>query len=300
MSAVPVVTQRLRVYQPSPIKRVRSTKAQVEKRRASLRRIVAEQKPMTVRQVFYQATVLGIVEKAETGYNKVQNDLARMGRKGQLPYEWLADSTRWQRKPRTFNSPQEALEETARLYRKSLWSDANAYVEIWLEKDALAGVVFPITSAFDVPLMSARGYASLTFLFEAAEYMASLEVPVHVYHLGDFDPSGVNAGEKIEQTLRHLAPEAEIHFERLAVNATQIRDWGLPTRATKESDTRSKGFGAISVELDTIPPDRLRDLVQRAIERHLPPDQYRVLVAAEASEQRLMNGLVGMLSEAAR
>ena len=59
---------------------------------------------------------------------------------------------------------QDALEETARLYRKSLWADADAYVEIWLEKDALSGVVYPVTSQFDVPLMVARGYASLSFL----------------------------------------------------------------------------------------------------------------------------------------
>ena len=59
-----------------------------------------------------------------------------------MPYGWLADNTRWQRKPRTFDSIEEALEETARFYRKALWTDADCYVEIWLEKDALAGVVY--------------------------------------------------------------------------------------------------------------------------------------------------------------
>ena len=119
---------------------------------------------------------------------------------------WLADSTRWQRKPRTFNSVEEALENTARLYRKALWSSIPAYVEVWLEKDALAGVVYPITSKFDVPLMVARGYASLSFLSEAAEYIADLEVPAHIYHLGDFDPSGQDAARAIEETLRKIRP----------------------------------------------------------------------------------------------
>ena len=31
-------------------------------------------------------------------------------------------------------------------YRKALWADADAYVEVWLEKDALAGVIYPITA----------------------------------------------------------------------------------------------------------------------------------------------------------
>ena len=92
---------------------------------------------MTVRQVFYQATVRGLVDKSEAGYNKVQTDLVLMRRAGYLPYGWLADSTRWQRKPQTFNGVEEALQETARLYRKALWAETDCYVEIWLEKDAL-------------------------------------------------------------------------------------------------------------------------------------------------------------------
>src|SRR5262249_35124305 len=107
---------------------------------------------------------------------------------------------------------------------------------------------------YDVPLMVARGYASLSFLHSAAEYINELDVPAYIYHLGDFDPSGVNAGEKIEQTLRELAPDAEIVFERLAVTQEQIEAWELPTRPTKKSDSRSKNFGDISVELDAVDP----------------------------------------------
>src|SRR5215510_2908239 len=145
-----------------------------------------------------------------------------MRRAGELPYHWLADNTRWQRKPDTFDSVEDALRETARFYRKNLWADADSYVEIWLEKDALSGVIYPITSMFDVPLMVARGYASLSFLHSAAEYINTLDVPTYIYHLGDFDPSGVNAGEKIEQTLQEMAPDADIMFKRLAVPDEQI------------------------------------------------------------------------------
>jgi hypothetical protein len=286
-------------YQTSPIKRGRrhrSTKAEVEERRNLLLAIIYDGKPMTVRQVFYQATVRGLVEKAESGYAKVQTDLTVMRRAGDLPYDWLADNTRWQRRPRTFSSVEEALKETAKFYRKSLWDDADAYVEIWLEKDALSGVIYPITSMYDVPLMVARGYASLSFLYSAAEYINELTVPAHIYHLGDFDPSGVNAGEKIEETLRELAPDAEICFERIAVTEEQIADWDLPTRPTKKSDTRSKAFGDISVELDAIEPNQLRAIVQEAIEQHLPADQFEVLKAAEVSEREIISRLVGNIT----
>jgi hypothetical protein len=279
-------------YQASHIKRSRATKAEVEARREALLDIIDDGKPMTVRQVFYQATVHGLVEKAESGYAKVQIDLTKMRRDGSLPYDWLADNTRWQRKPRTFSSVEEALQDTARFYRKSLWTDAHSYVEIWLEKDALAGVLYPVTSMYDVPLMVARGYASLSFLYSAAEYINTLDVRPYIYHLGDFDPSGVNAGEKIEETLRELAPDVDIVFERIAVTPEQIEEWELPTRLTKASDTRSKGFGAISVELDAVEPNQLRAIVQEAIEVHLPAAQFEVLKAAEKSEREIISKLV--------
>ena len=282
-------------YPASLIKRHRSTKAEVERRRAALLEIVSVMRPMTVRQVFYQATVRNVVEKSEAGYTKVQTDLVQMRRAGTLPYDWLADNTRWQRKPRTFYSVQQALDDTARLYRKALWADADAYVEVWLEKDALAGVVLPTTADYDVPLMVARGYASLSFLHSAAEYINELDVPVYIYHFGDFDPSGVNAGEKIEQTLKEMAPAADITFERVAVTLEQITAWNLPTRPTKATDSRAKNFGTISVELDAIEPGQLRDLVEGAIQRHLPPDQFLVLKVAEESERKLIVSLVGMI-----
>src|SRR5688572_22633827 len=125
-------------YEASPIRRIRATRTEMEIRRTALYDIVAEMRPMTVRQVFYQATVRGLVDKTEGGYAKVQTDLVHMRRSGALPYAWLADSTRWQRRPRTFSSVEEALRDTARHYRKSLWNDADA--QIWLVKDALAGV----------------------------------------------------------------------------------------------------------------------------------------------------------------
>ncbi len=280
-------------YEPSPIKRRRSTKTQVEVRRAALYDIVEAMRPMTVRQVYYQATVIGLVDKTEAGYAMVQNDLVLMRRAGSLPYGWLADSTRWQRKPRTFTNVEAALREAAHYYRKDLWTEADCYVEIWLEKDALAGVIEPITRAYDVPLMVARGYASLSFLHGAAEMISSLDVPTYLYHLGDYDPSGVNAGEKIEQTIREMAPAAEVHFERLAILPWQIRSMALQSRPTKTTDSRAKGFASESVELDAMKPGLLRGLVENAINRHLPADRFEELKLVELDDRRRIANLVG-------
>jgi len=273
------------VYEASRIKRSRATKAEIEKRHLFLLEIVAAMKPMTVRQVFYQATVAGLVDKTEPAYGKVQRDLVKLRREGILPYSWIADSTRWQRKPMTFRDPSEAARRTADFYRKNLWADAKDYIEIWLEKDALAGVVFDVTAMYDCPLMVSRGYASLTFLHQAAENINKTGKPTYIYHFGDYDPSGQDAASKIEDELREFADEVDVHFCRAAVRPEQIEQWNLPTRPTKKSDTRSKRFGKVSCELDAIHPQHLRQMVKDAIERHLPAAQFDKLMVAEKSER---------------
>ena len=279
---------RKKVYAACRTNGNHATKREMHERQEALIEIVNDVMPCTVRQVYYQATVRGVVDKTEAGYDKVQRALVDLRRSGRIPYRNITDNTRWQIKPRTFDSAHDALEQTARLYRRAVWSDVDAYVEVWLEKDALAGVVEPVTSKYDVPLMVARGFSSLSFLHVSGEDIAALEKPAYIYHLGDHDPSGVCAAHKIEQTLREFAPDAEIHFERLAVLPRQIRKWHLPSRPTKKSDSRAKKFNGDSVELDSIHPDTLRAIVEDAITQHLPSDQMRVLEVAEESERDIL------------
>ena len=276
------------VNEASLIKRRRATKAEMEARAEALIDIVLEISPCTVRQVFYQATVRGVIEKTEAGYGKVQRLLVQLRRDGEIDYSDIADNTRWMRKPTTWSSLKTAVERTAATYRKALWDDTDAYVEIWLEKDALSGVLWPVTQRYDVPLMVSRGYASLSFLYSAAEAMEYEDRPCHVYHLGDWDPSGQDAARHIEETLRDLAPSAEIYFERIAVTPDQISEWSLPGRPTKKTDTRSKNWRGDSVELDAINPNQLRELVEDVLEVHLPEEELGVLKAAEASERELL------------
>ncbi len=281
-----------KAYATSRIKRARATAAEMEERRQALLAIVEEIQPATVRQVFYQAVVRGLIEKTERSYEKVQRAIVALRREGDMPYGWIVDGTRWMRKPITFDSLDAALRHTAATYRKALWADLPEYVEIWIEKDSLAGAVLPVTEEFDVPLMVARGFASLSFLASAAEYMDGLDKQVFVYQLGDHDPSGVAAAESIESTLRELAPSADITFERLAVTPAQIERLSLPLRPTKRSDSRAvkftAEFGAGSVELDAIHPDTLRAIVRGAIERHIDKRQLETLMAAERSERQML------------
>src|SRR5262249_11225871 len=146
-------------YSPKPIKskRQRRTKAAVTSVRDTIKQLLEESHPQTVRQVFYALTVKGAVAKHEGEYKQtVIRLLVDMREAGVIPFNWIADNTRWQRKPSSFTGIEECLNVCANDYRRNLWVSMPVYVEIWCEKDAMAGVIMEETEVYDVPLMVAK------------------------------------------------------------------------------------------------------------------------------------------------
>lgn len=80
-----------------------------------------------------------------------------------IPYEWITDGTRWITKPDSFTGIDQTLNDAAASYRRSLWHDQAVDVHIFTEKDAISGVILPVTEAWDVPLGVLRGYSSESF-----------------------------------------------------------------------------------------------------------------------------------------
>jgi hypothetical protein len=98
--------------------------------------IVEEIEPRGVRQAFYQTVARGLMDRTDADYDKVQRALVAMRRAGRVPYGWIVDGTRWMRKPRSFLSLEQAVQQTAESYRRAVWDDQPVRVEIWLEKAA--------------------------------------------------------------------------------------------------------------------------------------------------------------------
>jgi hypothetical protein len=191
----------------------RRTRSDIQEICDAMVRVIAEDRPMTVRQVFYRLVSEGVVGKTEQEYKgTVVRLLAELRRERAIPFSWIADNTRWMRKPTTHSSLADALERTAETYRRAIWDNQSAYVEVWLEKEALAGVLDRVTRAWDVPLMVTRGYPSITYLHSSAETIEAIDKPTFLYYFGDRDPSGLDIPRKVEQGIREFAPNANIHF----------------------------------------------------------------------------------------
>jgi hypothetical protein len=261
--------------------------------RSAIYEVVRADRPMTIRQVFYRLVVRGVIEKTELEYQRtVIRLMTDMRLAGKLPFDWVIDESRRRRITRTFDSIQDALDNCAKFYRRSALREADDYLEIWCEKDALAGAIWEATSEYDVPLMVSRGMPSLTFLHstaQAIEGAARAGKQSYIYQFGDWDPSGVLIPQSIERRLNQMCERLDCPrpiVERVALTEQHIAEYGLPTRPTKRTgNTHAKEFEGDSVELDALPPQILRDMVREVIERHISPEMLESLREVEASER---------------
>lgn len=260
--------KRQSAYETCAIKRKRRTKAEISSLYEAIYEVCLLHQPLTVRQCFYRLVVIGAIAKTQAEYkNTVCRLVGNMREVGELPWEWIVDETRWMRKPTSWSNLATMLEHQQDFYRRDLWNDQGVYVEIWCESDSAAGVLYPITRRWDVPLMAARGFSSKTFLYNAAQslkYETESGRPCHIAYFGDHDPSGVHIDRDIREKLTQYGA-TDFTFERVAVTPEQINEWKLPGSPPKKGDSRSQSFVGEAVEIEAIAPGDLRDICENFI-----------------------------------
>lgn len=270
-------------------KRKRRSRADIAAIKAAIHDLLVAEQPATARQVFYRIETTGLIAKTEAEYKgTIIRLLSQMRLNREISFDWIADNSRWMRKPSTHSSLESMLRQSAQAYRRSVWDSQSVYCEIWTEKDALAGVLWEVTSEWDVPLMVSKGFSSLSFLHSAAEAITAQGKPTFIYYFGDHDPSGLWIDRQIEKRLREFAPDAEITFERVAVTPEQIASMNLPSRPTKKKGTHARHFVGDSTEVDAIPPATLREIATDCITRHVNQSAYGTLLLAEEGEREVL------------
>jgi hypothetical protein len=239
---------------------------------------------MTVRQVFYQAVSKRYVEKSEKGYGQIQREILKMRREGVLPYSKVADSSRYHIKPNSYNGLKDALEQVVRHYKQSVWREKDIHVEIWLEKQALAGFFEEITSEYDVPLYTSRGFSSDSFIYESVEMMRYIGKPAVVYFFSDYDPSGVLMADAVERGFARF-PDVKPVFIRAGLNRYQIDYHNVPTRNTKKSKHSAAFNDPESAELDALHPKILTEMVRDCITNHITDEEMRKIKIEEETQR---------------
>jgi hypothetical protein len=286
---------------------------------------------MTLRQLYYALISTGAIPKVEASYSRLKTVMRDLREDGTVPWDWLVDHTRSVFQPRTFDSIEGLLADSAKLYRRDLMRSQPVAVQLWAESDSIGSVIAQTADRYCIPTFIGRGYSARGYLWSAARdavaaHRAGKEV--HILHVGDHDPSGEDIYRDVVETLRlyamavelsipvkrareHLAEDGLIAFdyttwlvcERLALTAEQVEEYELPTRPPKASDVRTAKFtGAGAVEVEALPVAALLEIVEAAILERIDSDALRVAEVAEESEraiaQRIARTPIARLVEA--
>ena len=111
------------VYEPRPVKRARSTQAQLAEVRRAIVAAVEADAPVTLRGVFYRVVSMGAVPKTEKAYKQVTRELLKLRRDGAVRYDDITDGSRWTMRAETWSGLDEMLADAAVSYRRALWHD---------------------------------------------------------------------------------------------------------------------------------------------------------------------------------
>lgn len=242
---------------------------------------------LTLRQVYYQLVAADLIVNSERSYKNL-GTLINDGRMaGVIDLNAIIDRTRNLRGLRSDENPEDAISSAARIYRLDKWKNQFYHVEVWVEKDALAGIVGQICGRLDVDYFSCSGYTSQSEMWRAARrlsYYESIGQETVILHLGDHDPSGIDMSRDIVDRLEMFGAYPE--FKRLALNMNQVEEFSPPPNPAKLSDSRAKGyitkFGKSSWELDALKPETLDTLINKNVKQYTDAD----LLAKTENQER--------------
>lgn len=287
----------------TPHKRKRRTQAELETLDAHLYRLVRDNRPCTVRQIYYRAVVHYLCDKDERGYNLIQRRLLHLRRAGVLPYGWIEDNARMFYGGNRYSDPQQFMLDAARYsYHLDYWQNEPINVEIWCESDSIAGTLrHTVTQEWGLRLYVARGFSSETYVYNAGDAIKEDKRETFIYILSDFDPSGVTLAEDIAAKLAAFADPVPVHVERIALSGEQVERWDLPTHPLKKSDGRAKRFrlehGHEACELEAVPPNDLRTLLSNSVARHVDPSKIEAAKREEKLQREVMASIPSYLWE---
>lgn len=233
-------------------------------------------------------------KNAEPNYKWLGDVMGDARIAGLVDWDHLVDRTREIKSISHWESPAEITAAVAKQYAIDKWDSQPHRVEVWIEKEALAGVFARVCRSLDVPYFACKGYTSLSEMWRAAQRLEGYnnrgQVPI-ILHFGDHDPSGIDMTRDIGDRLELFMGEG-IAVNRLALNMDQVRLYDPPPNPTKLSDSRAKvyiqEYGYESWELDALRPDALTQLVEDAIDDLRDPDAWKKAVKREEKERKTL------------
>jgi len=247
--------------------------ATIEKANEIIESYQAQGYKLTLRQLYYQFVSRDLVPNTERSYKNLGSVVSEARLAGLVDWDAIEDRGRVASTPTQFQDVEHLMANAINWYRLPRWAGQENYVELWVEKQALAGVLEPVADARHVTLMVNKGYSSQSAMHEAARrFIRNADDQggrrrCHLLYLGDHDPSGEDMVRDVADRLEMFG--ARVAVRKLALTMAQVEEHEPPPNPAKMTDARAAKYvaehGDSSWEVDALPPDVLVGIIEDAI-----------------------------------
>lgn len=242
---------------------------------------------LTLRQLYYQFVSRDLIPNRQTEYKRLGDIIVDGRMAGLIDWNAIVDRTRNLESLPHWTSPANIVTAVSEQFRVDKWADQPNRVEVWIEKDALIGVIENVCNELAVPYFSCRGYTSISEVWSAGQrlkkYKRNGQTPI-ILHFGDHDPSGIDMTRDITDRLS-LFMGGHMEIRRLALNMEQVQEYSPPPNPAKLTDSRASGYvqlyGDESWELDALEPAVLAGLIRDEIMSLQDADAWEASVGEE-------------------
>ena len=245
---------------------------------------------LTVRQMYYQLLSTGHTTSSPKSYKTIQRNIKNARLVGRIDWDAIEDRARVPIMHSEFDTLDEFIGRAIGSYRTRRWADQRHYVEVMVEKEALAAILEPVANKYHVLLLANKGYSSISAVFDAAKrfkHWSKRGKTCHILYMGDHDPSGLDMPRAIKEQLSLFRCALEV--ERIALTMEQIKEYKLQSYLAKKKDPRfpqySEDFGNECWELDALDPPKLTGILKKNILKYLDLEKYKRKIEGEKYEK---------------
>ncbi len=267
------------------------TLAVIEQANAIIDEYQADGYDLTLRQLYYQFVARDLIPNSQSEYNKLGTTVNNGRLAGLIDWDAIKDRTREMHQNYHEISPEQAIKYTAKCFALDTRKTQDIYIEAWVEKEALVGVLERVCRELDIPWFACRGYVSQTAMYEAAmRCIRQRRQEIVILHMGDHDPSGVDMTR--DNNDRMVMFGVDLTVERIALNMDQVEKYNPPPNPAKLTDSRCTGyidrFGNKSWELDALDPKTLTALIRKAAKKYTNAGKQARLVNEQIVGQEFL------------
>jgi hypothetical protein len=274
-----------------------SSRAHIHHANRIIAELAADDLKPTVRQIYYQFVKDKIIANNVKEYDNLQSLLNKARLAGFIDWDSIEDRTRELNKFyfSDIGTPQGVLRSAIGGHEVDSWGDQENYVEVWVEKQALIGIIDKACTPWRVPYYASKGYNSQSEQWNSGQrFIDKIRAGKRVIlvNLGDHDPSGLdmtqdNIGRLTDFIVHEIGNVEKFELRRIALNMDQIQKYELPPDPAKKSDVRYKKYarkhGDGSWELDALNAKMLMKLTADEIKSHI---DFYVWKESEKREER--------------